>query len=204
MPLSTKQKIMFLQEVKARKSILFGSFKEHKEGKKSKLEAWEEIKKLLDGYGNTHPYNYLRDAIWPNLRARSLSKYDKNKKTGAAPQEFDEIDELVLDILDKKSPVVSGIGVSEEVIVPAVPSSSVPTGCMERNFNGESFVSLLMNRNSSPEKPKTTQKRKHCPSKCSCDELTELRIKNVKLGNRKLELEILKLESDQGIPHVDI
>ena len=46
MPFTITQKLAFLHEIKARKAILFGSFNDTKEGKKSKMEAWEDIKRM--------------------------------------------------------------------------------------------------------------------------------------------------------------
>lgn len=87
----------------------------------------------LDGLGNTHSYSYLRDATWPNLRARTLKKVDKAKRTGSSPQEFDEVDNLVLQILGESSPVVAGLKVAEVITVPSsnVPHKDVLEQCFE-------------------------------------------------------------------------
>lgn len=46
MPLSYAQKLIFLNEIKERKAVLFGSFDHVKDGKVKKANAWEEIRKM--------------------------------------------------------------------------------------------------------------------------------------------------------------
>lgn len=44
--LSTAQKILFLTEINSRKATLFGKFDDARDAKKSKMDAWEEIKNM--------------------------------------------------------------------------------------------------------------------------------------------------------------
>lgn len=46
MALTTSHKTILLSEMNVRKNILFGKFDDNKDGKKRKLEAWEEIQKM--------------------------------------------------------------------------------------------------------------------------------------------------------------
>ena len=119
------------------------------------------------------------------------TKRDKNNKTGGEPQEFDDIDELVLQILGKKSPVVEGLPVNESMAI-AQPRGFSYVEMMNTESVEESGVS-----GTTPRKCEATRSS----SKRQMDNLSERRLR---LQNRKLELEILGLERDLDVEHVDI
>lgn len=66
---------------------------------------------------NTHSCNNLRDATWTNLCARTLKKVDKAMRTGSSTQEFDEVDNLMLQFLGESSQVVVGLKVAEAITI---------------------------------------------------------------------------------------
>ena len=101
----------------------------------------------MDTHGFDKPYNYLRDAVWPNLRSRTLNKMDKKGKTGAESQVFDDIDNLVLDILGKDSPIVTGLNVKDTITIPI---TTVNRDCLADCFSetahpSSSFSTLMFN-----------------------------------------------------------
>jgi len=161
----------------------------------------------MEANGFIKPYAYLRDAIWPNLRTRTLSKIDKAKRTGEEPQEFDGLDEMVREILGKESPTVVGLNVLESLTVPQVSLQSdvmkTIHNTVDFSFEGTHFLSLL-NENHAPIVEKL-------PSSTPCkrrrfnnnNEIEKLKLVKEKLVIRKLELEILKLEADLKVEHIN-
>lgn len=76
--LTFDQKKTFLNEVRNRKSILYGNFDKITDSIKAKKKAWVEIHSIMVSLGYTKSVEYLRDAEFKNLRMGtmvSLSTY---------------------------------------------------------------------------------------------------------------------------------
>lgn len=84
--MNTEEKLLFLQEIKARKSVLFGKFSDIIT-RDSKLKEWAAIKQVLVTHNvqiaTEKDLSYLRDVAWPNLKRYTIEKVDKKKKTGS-------------------------------------------------------------------------------------------------------------------------
>ncbi|CAH1115164.1 unnamed protein product [Psylliodes chrysocephalus] len=87
--------------------------------KESRITAWINVRDYavsIGLIGRDKEFCYVRDATWPNLRSRTMTKIDKSNKTGAqgGPEsKLDDTDKQVIEIIGKKSPVVQGIGVPD-------------------------------------------------------------------------------------------
>ncbi|XP_065643293.1 uncharacterized protein LOC136075018 isoform X4 [Hydra vulgaris] len=75
---------------------------------------WEDIMSHLNSLGaKIEDINQLRNREWDYLRRATMQKFAKSLKTGAAGRQLTELDNVVLDILDRKSINVSGINVPD-------------------------------------------------------------------------------------------
>ena len=128
--LSKQQKLLLAQLVKEHKLIVLAPFSSTVT-KKVKQEAWEKIRRQLNGVGaNIDSAKTLRDVLWANIRRATLKKVSESKKTGAGGSgELTELDETVLDVLGREStnlePVKvddSDIVFGEEIVVTTTPS----------------------------------------------------------------------------------
>ena len=172
----------------------------------------------LEANGYNKSYSYLRDAVWPNIKSRTLTKVDKAKKTGAEPQNFDDIDNLVLEVLGRESASVIGLDVADTV---TIPKENFPTAALEdafvdysSNATQSSFTTLLLDASntctyneplSTCETPininRNSKKRKLATDSSLQSDLKTMKLK---LEVRKLQLEIIKLEKELDIVHMDI
>lgn len=111
------EKLFFLKLIKQHKKVLFEKLSNDVTAAKKK-ETWISIIEACRSNGfeivpENKDWSYVRDHTWPNIKNYSMQKIDGNKKTGAAggrSQKLKPIDELVLDIIGKESPIVAGIG----------------------------------------------------------------------------------------------
>ena len=97
--LSKQQKLLLAQLVKEHKLIVLAPFSSTVT-KKVKQEAWEKIRRQLNGVGaNIDSAKTLRDVLWANIRRATLKKVSESKKTGTGgSEELTELDETVLDV----------------------------------------------------------------------------------------------------------
>ena len=97
--LSKQQKLLLAQLVKEHKLIVLAPFSSTVT-KKVKQEAWEKIRRQLNGVGaNIDSAITLRDVLWANIRRATLKKVSESKKTGTGgSEELTELDETVLDV----------------------------------------------------------------------------------------------------------
>ena len=199
-----------LQGIKNRKDVLFCRFDDVKDGKRRKVEAWEEIRKTMEANGYVKPYSYLRDTDWSNLRSRTLAKRDKNNKTGAEPQIFDEIYNLVFDIIGKETPVVAGLAVSESMSVSQSHGDGFSFVQELHKASQPAFLSTPLANEGNGEGTSYCETRRPTPIRkrkmlsLGSRETDRLKERRIRLQNRKLELEILKLESELPVDHIDI
>lgn len=167
----------------------------------------------MEANGFIKPYAYLRDAIWPNLRTRTLTKMDKSRRTGEEPQEFDSLDELVQEILGKESPTVVGLNVVESLTVPQISVQSEVLKLARHNIvdfslDGAPFLSFLNENRAPVELPSNLNYNSTTPCSKkrrmnSVGEFEKLKVIKEKLIIRKLELQILKLENDLNVDHIN-
>ena len=171
--------------------------------------------------------------MWNNLRARAIvsrliilivishillkvftkfdfqAKRDNNRKTGAKVKTIDSVDTLVLDILGQDSAVLDGFS-RDSVSFPQVPGILVPAISINENAN----PNLLTLTGQVPQASQAAgtifrnEKRQRIGSTLAAVQSDQnngaLRTKRFKLQNRKLELEIMKLEFEMGVEHVQI
>ena len=97
--LSKQQKLLLAQLVKEHKLIVLAPFSSTVT-KKVKQEAWEKIRRQLNGVGaNIDSAKTLRDVLWANIRRATLKKLSESKKTGTGRSgELTELDETILDV----------------------------------------------------------------------------------------------------------
>ena len=97
--LSKQKKLLLAQLVKEHKLIVLAPFSSTVT-KKVKQEAWEKIRRQLNGVGaNIDSAKTLRDVLWANIRRATLKKLSESKKTGTGRSgELTELDETILDV----------------------------------------------------------------------------------------------------------
>lgn len=142
--MNNSDKIYFLSMVKENKDLIFGAFDGSNITMEKKKEAWSDIVVNLRARGVTvKDAVYLRDTTWANLKRAAIAKFDHNNKTGASRKQLSEVDEMVLDIIDKKSPMAIGLQVRESGCPPPqVQSTSTffPSGSSSGSSNKQEVV----------------------------------------------------------------
>nr|XP_047127686.1 uncharacterized protein LOC105850525 [Hydra vulgaris] len=107
--------------------------------------------------GKIEDINQLRSREWDYLRKATIHKFSKSLKTGAEGIQLTELDNVVLDIVDRKSINVSGIdvpdnnisfGSSDEVIPltssqPSTSSKEIRSIVSEQSLTAASFISSI-------------------------------------------------------------
>ena len=96
----------------------------------------------LVAHGYTRDYSFLRDTEWSNIRSRTLVKRDKSRQTGGKVQVMDELDNLVLEIIGRESPVVQGLPVRESFSFPNTSTNPILAGSSASCANAE-YLSFL-------------------------------------------------------------
>ncbi|XP_065682777.1 uncharacterized protein LOC136095883 [Hydra vulgaris] len=111
--LSKELKMLLAMKIRDNKEVLLGKLSpcvtmRHRNG------IWEEILSSLNCLGaKIEDINQLRSREWDYLRRATIQKFAKSLKTGAAGRQLTELDNVVLDIVDRKSINVSGIDVPD-------------------------------------------------------------------------------------------
>nr|CAI5829971.1 unnamed protein product [Callosobruchus analis]CAI5854070.1 unnamed protein product [Callosobruchus analis] len=152
-------------------------------------------------------WTYVRDTIWQNLKKTAMLKIDNAKKTGTGGMgTLTEVDNMVLEIIGKESPVVCGLGVAESFEKPQKQScETVPEGDSEGIVNKSQSTSDHVAATTSKE---ASGKRKRVTgnnistenvSAIKQEKLT-LQVEYLKLKNYRTKLEILKLEQELKLP----
>ncbi|XP_063219058.1 uncharacterized protein LOC134529167 [Bacillus rossius redtenbacheri] len=114
----TANKIILLNKIKDSRDILFGAFSD-KLTKQNKMSAWQEIRDFAASLGvisENKDWTYVRDVVWQNLKKSTMGKVDNSKKTGASggiDVKLTDVDNIVLDIVGRDSPVVCSLDVPE-------------------------------------------------------------------------------------------
>ncbi|KAI6208047.1 hypothetical protein M3Y96_00073300 [Aphelenchoides besseyi] len=183
----------FLDAIFERKDLLFGRFSA-KLTTVEKNEHWEQVRSQLvsHGFSKVPTTESLRGVHWQNLQRRAKEKRDKNKRTGNGGVKMTDIDNRVLDILGRESPVVIGLPVADT-------SRSQTSIELSSGDNLGEEVSNSVTSNSADEPtslpPPSSQvfgRQKKRGIKESSDKLKELK-------KRKIEAEIVKLESETSV-----
>ena len=201
---TTDSKLLFLKEVLLRKEVIFGSFNSIADGRKRKKASWNDIHSIMVANGCDKSVEYL-SIFWKNLRTATLKKVDNPKRTGTEggrESKLTELDDFVLQIIGKESPIVEGIDVKESEVFaqhltpPVVKCSS---GATYADLSGPSATSSCA-ATCEPSAshllkahvlatPVVTKERK--PREMSLSERDILLNENLRLRNKKLKLEIL-------------
>lgn len=112
------EKLIFLRLIKQHRHKLVGRFSSGVSDA-DKKDTWVSIIEICR---NQHGFalipegkdwKYVRDHSWLNIRNYSTQKIDSQKKTGAAGGKarlMTAVDDMVLDIIGKESPIMYGIG----------------------------------------------------------------------------------------------
>ncbi|KAJ3655792.1 hypothetical protein Zmor_014905 [Zophobas morio] len=98
-----------------------------KRDEQRKLKMWKLIYNHAQSLGLVPPtkdWTYVRDVWWLNVKKATMEKVDNYKKTGTGggpEKKLTDVDEEVLDVLDKESPAIHGLGLepqpmSEDII----------------------------------------------------------------------------------------
>lgn len=99
-------KIQVLQLIRDHRTTIFGKFS-NSLASKDKHKVWEKITteaKILGLLPESKDAKYVRDVYWQNIRRRTVKKLDEQRKTGAAGGKelmFDDVDNLVIDIIGR-------------------------------------------------------------------------------------------------------
>ncbi|CAH1114879.1 unnamed protein product [Psylliodes chrysocephalus] len=108
--------MQFLNKIKENIDILFGAFSD-KQRKQDKIEKWKEMAIMAQSIcllPTDKDWTYVRDTMWQNLNKTAMLKIDNAKKTGTGGMGMlTEVDNMVLEIIGKESPVICGLGVAE-------------------------------------------------------------------------------------------
>ncbi|KAL1493886.1 hypothetical protein ABEB36_009570 [Hypothenemus hampei] len=175
-----ERKMQFLTKIRENKDILFGAFSE-KLRKQDKIEKWKEMAMVAQSIcllPADKDWTYVRDTIWQNLKKTAMLKIDNAKKTGTGGMgTLTEVDNMVLSIIGKESPVICGLGVAESFEKPQDQSSK--GGKRKR----------VTDKNASTDNESAIKEEK----------LT-LQVEYLKLKNYRTKLEILKLEKELQLP----
>lgn len=114
--MSEEQKKVLLKLISDNKSELFAAFSSTVTAA-TKAEKWAAV--LLEcrqdhGFDPTNGrgWQYLRDATWPNIKNYVMAKRDKLNQSGAEGGDgarYTEVDNIVLDIIGRETPVMDGL-----------------------------------------------------------------------------------------------
>ncbi|XP_067014637.2 uncharacterized protein [Anabrus simplex] len=197
-------KLLILNKIRDAKEILFGAFSSLT--KEDKVREWRNIHNIALSVGlipDAKDFTYVRDVLWQNLKKTTVAKLDNAKKTGSAGgkiSKLTDIDNIVIDIIGKESPIVTSLGVNETWEKPLEET----TACEN---NAEATPVVVGDETPCSSKG---QKRKKISSESSLhhtDYQEIQRRKKIALQNELLEIQIykskleaLKLERDLGLP----
>lgn len=217
MPMTIEQKVIFLELISERKKVLFCRFDDVADGKRKKMRAWDDIRKIMEANGYVKSYTFLRDTDWSNQRTRTMAKRDKNNKTGAEPQAFDRMDELVFDIIGRETPVLTGMSLSTADTMCLAGTQSQPQSGYLHHLMNDSTKSVTDEAGGSTSSPSTNEQPKRRKTVVRTSRATDtllpaapstamvaIKERRILLQNRLLELQILKLETELDVEHVDI
>ncbi|XP_047986608.1 uncharacterized protein LOC125226616 [Leguminivora glycinivorella] len=216
-------KITILSLIYENKDTLFGRFSE-KLTHEIKIKKWKEIAEQLNSLSiYNKDWKYLRDTTWQNFRKRTIEKRDNRQQTGSAGGKkcrYDDVDELVLKIIGKESPVLEGLCVPEssgsdqaQIHEPAAAAINSTINAPEpdkvvcespvQNTPTQFTRPPIRKRYNSVTINETNESQAYIELKTKKMEL-ELRLTNEKLEiakreRYKLDLELLKLERELNI-----
>jgi hypothetical protein len=204
MVLTKSQKLTLVQLILEQKDILLARFSPTVT-RRRKTKIWINIRESLLAMGadseDIPDIASLRDKIWPNLRKAAMVKAQDQAKTGATGGRLSEMDDLILNIIGRESPMMKPVDSKNfPVTFGDTPANAiVPTstnGAPSPNRRTEDCIRIT-------QEPILVKKQSRVvKSEDMMEELTKLRIEKLKidlitqrLTNRKLELEIERLES---------
>jgi hypothetical protein len=199
MPLAECQKLLLLNAILEKKNILFGSF-DSCITRDLKSSTWKDILQKCIAEGGFDPtsgngWKYLRDTVWPNMRQYTVRKKDANSRTGAAGgNQMSQIDNVILDIIGKGSPVLEGLSGTSDVLAIAASSSNIDppaTMTLDQSEKETREISCLSSDVSAQQ-----QKERSLPRKRPPETTFKEKFEGLKLKKMELEIEILQLQRD--------
>ncbi|CAK5087429.1 unnamed protein product [Meloidogyne enterolobii] len=193
-------KIVFLKAVSERKEDLFGQFSS-KLTWDTKQKLWQQIfdECSASGCKGLVDAEHLRKVTWQNLQRRSKEKYDRSKKTGEGAIKFNQVDDLVLDIIGRNSDKLDGVDVSDT----RRPRTSLEENALEKTIDVVTLEGCISPKNSGSfleanyyNKTPTSTKRKFKNKADPSDELEELKKQKLRAEIAKTEAETQKLDAE--------
>ncbi|PAA48877.1 hypothetical protein BOX15_Mlig014637g1 [Macrostomum lignano] len=202
----------------------YGKFDDYADGKKRKLQAWNKVQSIIVAHSVDKSVTQLRDMLWKNLRLGAIKKNDERRKTGSnggleAERKITKLDDLVLQIIRRESASVVGLSVEDSNVLNGEAQSKSssclgkgmemavlrstqvesetggPSDAHSRCKSGRpSMIELLAEAHSPIRDPEPDTPRKQLKRKIY-DEKEEFLLKNLRLRNEKLKLEIRELKT---------
>ncbi|XP_050064612.1 uncharacterized protein LOC126553502 [Aphis gossypii] len=116
MKIKTQNKLILLNAIRERKSVLFGNFKSTSNDEK--VESWKSVHNIAQSLQlatSDRSWQFTRDKLYGLWKCRTLEKRDNKKgkftgKAGGKKCQYDDVDLAILDILDEDSAIVQGLG----------------------------------------------------------------------------------------------
>jgi hypothetical protein len=137
--ISKELKLTLAELVRENKKVLFSTFGPTVT-KRLKDQTWNEIREHLCSLGSVIPdVKTLRDVEWYNLKKAVLKRYNDSLKTGASGSKLTQVDEVVMDVVDRESVNVRALNIPD----------------MDLTFN--SFSSVSANHHSSVQRDEETE-----------------------------------------------
>ena len=116
---------------------------------KRRNATWDKIASHLNSLGAKLPdYRWLRDREWDYVKKATSKKIQGNGSTGAAPQAYTDLDEVIIDVLGRDSANVNGIDVEDMEISFDRPASNVDPrqSSFSRSANAAKQSTSLLDR----------------------------------------------------------
>ncbi|XP_065676028.1 uncharacterized protein LOC136092204 isoform X2 [Hydra vulgaris] len=146
--LSKELKMLLAIKIRENKEVLLGKLSPSIT-MRHRNRIWEDIMSHLNSLGaKIEDINQLRNREWDYLRKATMQKFAKSL-TGAAGRQLTELDNVVLDILDRKSINVFGINVpdfnisfcmTDDALSPTPNQLSTPTATLSSSSKEVNFT----------------------------------------------------------------
>ncbi|XP_052696656.1 myb/SANT-like DNA-binding domain-containing protein 4 [Crassostrea angulata] len=211
------EEVALIEEVKARATVLFGSFKGCgiKKGREMKEREWQKIADRLNSQFDIkrREWEEVKKKYY-NVKSRSKEKLDglKRPKTGGGPPlpQLTPGEETYLRLADGE-PNLCGVegGIDTDapllsISEPLVPDTEAAAGCSQKADSTLPAIAItapleisldsLQDKQAKPSK--RTEKKESASRKRKLEELEEI---NLTLDNQRLEEEILKIKEEKEV-----
>ena len=147
MRFTKEQKISLALKVRDKKTQLFGRQSGCGASNTSsithrvKQEAWTQIFNELAEEGiRIDSLIDLRHNVWPNIVKRTQKKFRESRNTGASGSSLDELDQVVLDVIGRESPLLMPLGMRDVGVRMEPPTPHVIEVCLATDDHGSEEV----------------------------------------------------------------